>query len=49
MGDLGVGMRSVYLKPPHWIVKSTAGKPARSTTKQKLLAEHPELGQTSTT
>jgi PAS domain S-box-containing protein len=34
---------AIYLKPPRWIVKSTAGKPARSTTREKLLIEHPEL------
>ncbi len=42
--ELGVAARAVYLKPPRWIVKSTAGKPARSTTREKLIAEHPELG-----
>jgi acyl-CoA synthetase (AMP-forming)/AMP-acid ligase II len=41
--ELGVAVRAVYLKPPHWVVKSTAGKPARSTTREKLLREHPEL------
>lgn len=43
VAELGVTARAVYLKPPRWIVKSTAGKPARSTTRDKLLAEHPEL------
>jgi acyl-CoA synthetase (AMP-forming)/AMP-acid ligase II len=43
VAELGVAARAVYVKPPKWIVKSTAGKPARSTTKQKLLQEHPEL------
>jgi acyl-CoA synthetase (AMP-forming)/AMP-acid ligase II len=42
--ELGVTARAVYLKPPRWIVKSTAGKPARSATRAKLFAEHPELG-----
>ncbi|HMK30285.1 MAG TPA: AMP-binding protein, partial [Terriglobales bacterium] len=42
-GELGVAAKAVYLKPPKWIVKSTAGKPARSTTREKLLAEHAEL------
>src|SRR5580704_410325 len=41
--ELGVVPRAIYLKPPRWIVKSTAGKPARSATREKLLAEHPEL------
>jgi fatty-acyl-CoA synthase len=40
---MGVAVRTVFLKPPKWIVKSTAGKPARSTTREKLLREHPEL------
>lgn len=43
VGELGVSARLIYLKPPRWIVKSTAGKPARSTTREKLLAEHSEL------
>jgi acyl-CoA synthetase (AMP-forming)/AMP-acid ligase II len=42
-GELGVSARLIYLKPPRWIVKSTAGKPARSTTREKLLAEHSEV------
>jgi acyl-CoA synthetase (AMP-forming)/AMP-acid ligase II len=44
--ELGVAARAIYLKPPRWVVKSTAGKPARSTTREKLLAEHPELQTT---
>jgi len=40
---IGIAMRTVLLKPPGWIVKSTAGKPARSATREKLLKEHPEL------
>jgi fatty-acyl-CoA synthase len=40
---MGVAIRTVFLKPPKWIVKSTAGKPARSATREKLLREHPEL------
>ena len=41
--ELDITARAIYLKPPRWVVKSTAGKPARSTTREKLLAEHPEL------
>ena len=41
--ELAVAPRAIYLKPPRWIIKSTAGKPARSATREKLLAEHPEL------
>ena len=40
---LGVSVGTVFLKPPKWIVKSTAGKPARSATFEKLQKEHPEL------
>ena len=43
VSGLGIAARTVILKPPKWIVKSTAGKPARSTTREKLLLEHPEL------
>jgi acyl-CoA synthetase (AMP-forming)/AMP-acid ligase II len=42
--ELGVTVRAVYVKPRGWIVKSTAGKPARRDTREKLLREHPELG-----
>jgi len=40
---MGVSVGTVFLKPPKWIVKSTAGKPARSATFKKLQKEHPEL------
>jgi acyl-CoA synthetase (AMP-forming)/AMP-acid ligase II len=43
VAGLGVAVRRVFLKPPKWIVKSTAGKAARSATREKLLHEHPEL------
>jgi len=39
---MGVAVRTIFLKPPKWIVKSTAGKAARSATREKLLQEHPE-------
>lgn len=42
---MGVAARTIFVKAPKWIVKSTAGKPARSTTKEKLLREHPELAR----
>jgi fatty-acyl-CoA synthase len=42
----GVAIRTIFLKPPKWIVKSTAGKAARSATREKLLKEHPELNLT---
>jgi acyl-CoA synthetase (AMP-forming)/AMP-acid ligase II len=43
VAELGVAIRAVYIKPPKWIVKSTAGKPARSASRQKLLQEEAEL------
>lgn len=48
VAELGVAIRRVYLKPPRWLVKSTAGKPARAATRDKLLAEHPELNHSQT-
>ena len=51
VAGLGIAVRTIFLKPPMWIVKSTAGKPARSATREKLLREHPELnmsGETTT-
>ncbi|MGC2549903.1 MAG: hypothetical protein WA437_06545, partial [Candidatus Sulfotelmatobacter sp.] len=43
VAGIGVAVRKIFLKPPKWIVKSTAGKPARSATRAKLLREHLEL------
>ena len=43
VAGLGVAVRDIFLKPPKWIVKSTAGKAARSSTRDKFLREHPEL------
>ena len=43
VAGLGIALRTIFLKPPKWIVKSTAGKAARSATREKLLREHPEL------
>ena len=43
VSGLGLAVRTIFLKPPKWIVKSTAGKAARAGTREKLLAEHPEL------
>jgi acyl-CoA synthetase (AMP-forming)/AMP-acid ligase II len=47
VAGLGIAVRCIYLKPPKWIVKSTAGKPARAGTRDKLLREHPELNAES--
>jgi acyl-CoA synthetase (AMP-forming)/AMP-acid ligase II len=43
LSEMGVAPRVVQLVPPKWIVKSTAGKPARSTSREKFFREHPEL------
>ncbi|MGB8013065.1 MAG: AMP-binding protein [Terriglobales bacterium] len=43
VAGIGVAVRMIFLKPPKWIVKSTAGKAARSATREKLLQEHSEL------
>jgi len=43
VAGMGVAIRTIFLKPPKWIVKSTAGKPARAATREKLSKEHPEL------
>jgi len=43
VAGLGISVRTILLKPAKWIVKSTAGKAARSATREKLLREHPEL------
>ena len=43
IGGSGVAARTIFLKPPKWIVKSTAGKIARSATREKLIKEHLEL------
>ena len=43
VAGLGVSVRTILLKPPRWIVKSTAGKPARAATRDKLFREHPQL------
>lgn len=43
--ELGIAIGQLFIKPPRWIVKSTAGKPARATTREKLVSEHPTLIQ----
>lgn len=43
VAGLGIAVHTIVLKPQKWIVKSTAGKPARSATRAKLLHEHPEF------
>ena len=47
VAGLGVAAGTIFLKPPKWIVKSTAGKPARSATLEKLRKEHPEIKKES--
>ena len=43
MAGMGVAVGTIFLKPPKWIVKSTAGKAARASTLEKLRREHPEI------
>ena len=43
VSGMGVAVKTIFLKPPKWIVKSSAGKAARSATREKLAREHPEL------
>jgi acyl-CoA synthetase (AMP-forming)/AMP-acid ligase II len=43
MVQMDVAARKIFLKAPKWIVKSTAGKTARSATREKLLSQHPDL------
>jgi len=38
-----VAVKKILLKPPQWLVKSTAGKASRSGTHEKLARENPEL------
>jgi acyl-CoA synthetase (AMP-forming)/AMP-acid ligase II len=47
VAGMGIAVRTILLKPPKWIVKSTAGKAARSATREKLLREHPEFNANS--
>jgi fatty-acyl-CoA synthase len=47
MSAMGVAVKTIFLKPEKLIVKSTAGKPARSATRAKLMLEHPELNALS--
>jgi acyl-CoA synthetase (AMP-forming)/AMP-acid ligase II len=41
--EMNVGIGSIFLRPPRWIVKSTAGKPGRSANREKLSLERLEL------
>jgi fatty-acyl-CoA synthase len=41
--EIGVTPRVVELVPPKWIVKSTAGKPARSSNRDKFFREYSEF------
>lgn len=45
VAGIGLAAGMIFLKPPKWIVKSTAGKPARSATLDKLRLEHPEIAK----
>jgi fatty-acyl-CoA synthase len=41
LGEIGVAPRVVHLVPPKWMVKSSAGKVARSTNRERFLREPP--------
>ena len=43
VNEIGIAPRIVQVVPPKWIIKSTAGKPARSTSREKFLREFGEL------
>ena len=43
LADFGISTRCIHVVGPKWIIKSTAGKPARSSTKARFLAECPEF------
>jgi acyl-CoA synthetase (AMP-forming)/AMP-acid ligase II len=47
LAQMGTAVRYIFLKPPKWIVKSTAGKSARSATREKLQREHSDLQRKS--
>ncbi len=44
VAEMGVAPRFVQIVPPHWLIKSTAGKPARSTNREKFLKEFGTAG-----
>lgn len=37
--DMDITISNVYLVPPKWLIKSSAGKPSRSANKQRILEE----------
>jgi hypothetical protein len=37
--SIDVSVTTVYLVPPRWLVKSSAGKPSRKANKEKILTE----------
>jgi hypothetical protein len=37
--DMDVTIARVYLVPPRWLIKSSAGKPSRSANRQRALDE----------
>lgn len=37
--NMDVSIKNVYLVPPRWLIKSSAGKPSRSANKQRILEE----------
>ena len=45
VSGIAIAVRTIFLKPPRWIVKSTAGKASRSATRVKLLRNKSSLGR----
>jgi len=43
LAEFSVAPRLVHVVAPRWIIKSTAGKPARSATRRKLIRDRPEF------
>jgi len=41
----GITIARVYLVPPRWLIKSSAGKPSRKGSREKLMADRSEVWQ----
>ncbi len=43
--SIDVSIAKIYLVPPRWLIKSSAGKPSRSANKERILARGPNDGK----
>jgi acyl-CoA synthetase (AMP-forming)/AMP-acid ligase II len=43
VNEMGIAPRIVQVVPPKWIIKSTAGKPARTSSREKFFREYAEF------